>query len=96
MPFPFKRFKIKNDSMLPSFKEKDEVITFPYIFSQPKIGDVIVFRHIVPPFIFCKRIMKIMDDGIWVEGENKKISIDSRKFGLVERKNIIGKVILKL
>lgn len=82
--------------MLPTLAERDEVITFPYIFSKPKVGDIIVFRHIVPPFVFCKKITKVLADGIWVEGDNKKKSIDSRKFGFVERKNIIGKVIMKL
>ena len=82
--------------MQPYLEEKDEVITLPYFFKQPKVGDVIVFKHIVPPFIFCKRIKKIIRDEIWVEGENRKRSIDSRKFGFIKRKNIIGKVIIKL
>jgi type IV secretory pathway protease TraF len=82
--------------MKPYLFAREEVVTMPYFFSQPKVGDVIVFRHIVPPFVFCKRIKKIINNEIWVEGENKKVSIDSRKFGFVERKNIIGKVILKL
>ena len=82
--------------MEPLYLEKDEVITFPYIFSQPRIGDVIVFKHIVPPFIYCKKIKKIINDDIWVEGENKEHSIDSRKFGFIKRKNIIGRVLFKL
>ena len=94
--FPLKRFKIKNDSMLPTIKAREEVITISYILSKPKVGDIIVFKHIVPPFIFCKRIKKIINEEVWVEGENKKVSFDSRKFGFVEKKNIIGKVIIKL
>jgi len=94
--FPIRRFKIKNQSMVPYLHEHDEVITIPYFLLKPKTGDVIVFKHIVPPFIFCKRIKKIVGDGVWVEGENKKISIDSRKFGFVDKKNIIGKVVMKI
>lgn len=82
--------------MFPAISAREEVVTLSYIFIKPKIGDIIVFRHIVPPFIFCKRIKKIINDEIWVEGENKKISIDSRKFGFIEKKNIIGKVIIKI
>lgn len=93
--FPLKRFKIKNQSMAPTLLEKSEVVTFPYYFTNPKVGDIIVFNHVVPPFVFCKKITKINGNRIWVEGENKKKSIDSRKFGFIERKNIIGKVILK-
>ncbi len=81
--------------MSPVLKEKSEVITFPYLFFQPKIGDIIVFNNIVPPFIFCKKITKIIGDRIWVEGVNRKVSIDSRNFGFIDKKNIIGKVIIK-
>ena len=94
--FPIQRFKIKNNSMSPLLKAREEVITIPYFFSKPKIGDIIVFRHLVPPFIYCKKIKKIVQDKIWVEGVNKKESIDSRNFGFIDRKNIIGKVIIKL
>lgn len=94
--FPLKRFKIKNQSMEPYLEERSEVLTFPYFIFKPKVGDVIVFKSIVPPFVFCKRIKKIIGDELWVVGDNKNKSIDSRKFGFVDRKNIIGKVILKL
>jgi hypothetical protein len=40
--------------MVPYLHEHDEVITIPYFLLKPKAGDVIVFKHIVPPFIFAK------------------------------------------
>ena len=82
--------------MLPSLFEKDEVITLSYLFSIPKEGDIVVFQHIFPPFIFCKRITKIINNKIWVEGDNKKESVDSRRFGYINRKDIIGKVMFKI
>lgn len=82
--------------MLPAYIHRDEVLTFPYFFSQPKIGDVIIFRQVVPPFVLCKRIVKIVNSKMWVEGDNKEKSIDSRNFGFIDRKNIIGKIIFKL
>jgi len=82
--------------MVPFLQERDEVLTISYFFSQPKAGDVIVFRQLVPPFILCKRIIKIVNDKIWVEGDNKKKSIDSRNFGFIKRKDIIGKMLFKL
>lgn len=82
--------------MVPYLQERDEVLTISYLFSQPKVGDVIVFRQMVPPFVLCKRIIKIINDKIWVEGDNKKKSIDSRNFGFIERENIIGKMFFKL
>lgn len=82
--------------MVPAILDKEEVITISYIFSRPKVGDIIVLKHNMSPFIFCKRIKKIINDDIWVEGENKEHSIDSRKFGFIKRKNIIGRVLFKL
>lgn len=81
--------------MFPAIKEREEVVTLMYLFINPKVGDIIVFRQVVPPFILCKRITRIVKDKIWVEGDNKKESIDSRNFGFIGKKNIIGKVIVK-
>ena len=78
------------------FQESDEVITFAYLCSKPKVGDVIIFRQLFPPFVFCKRIIKIVKEKIWVEGDNKSESIDSRDFGYIKSSDIVGKVIFKL
>lgn len=94
--FPLQRFKIKNNSMFPAINESEEVLTASYLFCRPKVGDIIVFRQVVPPFVLCKRIKRIVQNKIWVEGDNKKESIDSRKFGFIDRKNIIGKVVFKI
>ena len=42
-----------------------------------------------------KRIAKINKDKVFVEGDNKKDSLDSWKFGWVYRKEIVGKVVFK-
>ena len=67
----------------------------PYIISKPKIGDVIAFNK--KGKIFIKRIVKINlsadGDKYFVAGDNKKDSLDSKKFGWIDRKQIVGKVI---
>ena len=93
---PLVRLIVKEKSMLPTFKEGESIIALRYLFSKPKVGDVVIFSHTTPPFLFLKRIVKINKNKIWVEGDNKKVSIDSRKFGHVEVKNVIGKVILRI
>ncbi len=93
---PLVRLVIKEKSMLPTFKEGESIIALRYLFSKPKVGDVVIFSHTTPPFLFLKRIVKINKNKIWVEGDNKKVSIDSRKFGHVEVKNVIGKVLFKI
>ncbi len=53
--------------------------SIPFIFSKPKVGDVVAFRHQNKHFI--KRIAKIKGDTYFLEGDNKEDSFDSKKFG---------------
>lgn len=82
--------------MEPYLKEHDSVIVGKYFFSKPKVGDVVIFYRSTPPKILIKRIVRITGKNIWVEGDNKSNSIDSRSFGSIRKENIIGKVIKKL
>lgn len=93
--FPLARYTIQEKSMEPFLKEGDDVLVSK-IFFKLKVGDIIILKHSIPPYRFCKRITKQIVKEYFVEGDNKKISIDSRKFGSIQRKNIIGKVILKI
>lgn len=82
--------------MFPMFKTGDEAIAVSFFFQKLKVGDVIIFKHSTPPFVLIKRIIKISNNKFWVEGDNKKESIDSRKFGFISKKDIIGKVVFKI
>ena len=79
--------------MMPKLKpgEKILVSTLPYLFSSPKVGDVIVFKY-QNKFII-KKISKIKNEEYLINGENKK---DSLKIPKIKRKEILGKVILKI
>lgn len=81
--------------MEPAFRNGDIVLvsSFPYLFRKPKIGETIVLKK--EKFII-KRIVKINADNFFVVGDNKEKSIDSRNFGWVNKKEIVGKVILKI
>ncbi len=93
---PINKFVVKEKSMEPYLKENDKVLVLKYFFSKPKVGEVIIFYHTTPPHLLIKRIIRINSKGIWVEGDNKIKSKDSRNFGFLERRNIIGKVLMKL
>lgn len=89
--FPF--FIVKGQSMKPFCQEGDFVLVnrMSYLFSRPKIGQLVVLkdprdfsRHIV------KRIAVVKDSLLWVEGDNKEKSTDSRHFGWVGRNMILG------
>ncbi|MCL5010004.1 MAG: S26 family signal peptidase [Patescibacteria group bacterium] len=83
--------------MEPQFKTGDRVLAgyIPYLISQPKIGDIIVFKDRNTERVFVKRIKKIKENRYFVEGDNRKDSLDSGKFGWIEKKEIMGKVISK-
>lgn len=80
--------------MEPAFKNGDKVLAISYVFSSPSIGDVIVIKQ--SSNTLAKRIVKIKNKKYFVEGDNKKESTDSRNFGLINKKDIIGKVVLKI
>ncbi len=87
------RFKVSGHSMIPTFKEGQEILisSLPYFFSSPKVGDIIAFKD-KEKFI-TKRIREVSKDRVLVKGDNTK---DSKEYGWINRKKIIGKVILKL
>jgi signal peptidase I len=86
--------KIRGDSMAPEYSQGDFVLVskIPFLLTPPSPGDVIAFRQ--PGYgLYIKRIQNIpAEDGVNVIG-NHPDSVDSRVFGPVRRKNILGKVI---
>lgn len=91
------KFKISGHSMEPALKNNQEVLIsgLPYLFSKPKVGDIIAFTFARSDLakLAVKRIKKINGSKYLTEGDNKN---DSREFGWIERKNIIGKVVYVL
>lgn len=81
--------------MIPTLKENDVVLVnrLSYFLSRPKIGDLIILKQ---RQYIIKRIKKIKNDKYFVVGDNKKESTDSRKFGWISKKKIVGKVFLKI
>lgn len=90
MTFPLKRFTVSGNSMLPTLKPGQDVLVSCW-FNKYRIGDIVVIRHESKEVV--KRISKIDDRRIFVEGDNKIESTDSRKFGWIDKKDISGKLI---
>ena len=86
--------KIRGDSLTPEFQEGDFVLVskVPFFFSPVSPGDIIAFRQ--PGYgLLIKRVQSVDRDGeIEVIGSHPD-SIDSRVFGPIRDKDIIGKVI---
>jgi signal peptidase I len=66
------------------------VNNWAYLFSRPKIGEVIVFNQQGREFI--KRIAKVEESFVEVLGDNVADSLDSRQIGMINHKEIKGKV----
>ena len=78
--------------MEPSLKEGQIVWVnnWSYLLSNPKVGDIVVFRFHNKELV--KRITQIKIDSVEVVGDNKADSLDSKDLGSIFLKDIIGKV----
>lgn len=76
--------------MSPTLKEGQDVLSINW-FVKPKIGDIVVIKQEGKKMV--KRVQKTHGCSIFVTGDNKDESTDSRDFGPVSMHQIIGKVI---
>ena len=95
---PILKFNVFGHSMEPLFPQGSIILvsSIPYFFSSPKVRDVIVYKEKRSDTYFVKRITSVEKGTYFVEGDNKKDSLDSRKLGRIKKKDIIGKVVFKL
>ena len=90
--------KVTGESLSPSLNPGDYIVVVKASFSLRKLkaGDLVVFHHPVYGRL-VKRLETITPDGeeLFVVGEHPD-STDSRQFGLVPRRWVIGKVVLHI
>jgi signal peptidase I len=86
-------FKVSGHSMMPTLKPQDKVIvsSIPFFFSEPKKGDIILFRLNGKPII--KRVKKTSASKIFLEADNES---DSLKIEPIKKSEIAGKLIWAL
>ncbi|MEK7573403.1 MAG: S26 family signal peptidase [Patescibacteria group bacterium] len=89
--FPLLKFRIEENSMSPFLNQGDLVIIFRT--KNVKKTDVVVFEK--DEDFYIKRVSKLEDSRYFLEGDNKKESKDSRKFGWIPKQQIVGKVVYK-
>ena len=65
-----------------------------YQKATPQVGDLVVAFHPQQTDLeIVKRVAQVLPDGsVFLIGDNKNYSSDSRSFGLVSPNNILGKV----
>ncbi len=89
-----KLLKVSGNSLLPSFQDGDYVLAVhPRLAGRIKPGDVLVFRQMIYGTLI-KRGERLGPgrDELFVVGTYDG-SVDSRDFGAIKRRDIIGKVI---
>lgn len=98
--FPIRRFRVEDDSMRPVLEPGDYVLVnrWAYKFRPPAKGDLVVVRDPEAPQRFLvKRISDAPDAGrIHIAGDNANRSRDSRTFGPIALREIVGKVWIRL
>ena len=98
---PYRTIAVSGASMSPTYNHGDwlffrTVELLNANDSQPLIGKVVVIeRESYPGILLIKRIIRIDDSGIWVEGDNKEASTDSRNWGVLSPSEIRGVVLLR-
>ena len=88
-------FRVQGQSMEPYIKEGSFVLTrgfFPW--ERPKKEEIVLARDPRNGRTLLKRVNRQEGANYWLEGDNKDASTDSRTFGTISSKNILGKVFL--
>ena len=75
--WPLALYRVEGDSMLPTFCSGDVLLGWRW--ARPKAGRVAVAWLGDRPII--KRVVRLESMGLWLEGDNKAESVDSRRLG---------------
>ncbi len=92
MRMPLRIFKAADRSMEPAIKGGEYLIATGW-FGKLKPGDIVVLEHPARRIKIVKRISALSDNSVYVLGDNREMSEDSRSFGYVDRAAVAGKVI---
>ncbi len=92
--FPVYQLRVTGKSMEPTLHDGQIVLLnkLAYFFSLPKEKDIVALRDPRDKKILIKRIIKKEKNKFFVQGDNKAESTDSRKFGMIGKNDILGKV----
>lgn len=99
--WPLTRYVVDGPSMEPAYRRGDRVLVsrLAYLFRPPLAGDVVVIRDPERAGHFLlKRVAAATDggrDSFYVVGDNAAFSRDSRTFGPIARRLIVGKAWLR-
>ena len=89
-------YRIEGDSMHPTLEEGDLVLINPH--AELEIGDIVVARHPFKRSVnIIKRVAEILSGERYILlSDNLEDSADSRQFGAIAAKDILGKAEAKI
>jgi nickel-type superoxide dismutase maturation protease len=87
--------KVTGDSLSPEFQEGDFVLVskIPFSLSSIREGDIVVFNHPEYGIMIKKVAITYPQSGEYFVVGTHGHSVDSRRFGNISRKDLVGKVI---
>lgn len=92
--FGLARITVIGASMAPTLLHGERWLVTP---GRVRAGRLVLLREPDRPALHTvKRVIRIVSEGIWVEGDNVDVSRDSRHFGVVPRENVLGVLRWKL
>lgn len=94
--FPLAKYKISGSSMSPTLSSGQIVLVnrLAYLFKNPQKGEIVAAKDPRDGKILLKRISRIEAGKYFLVGDNPAHSTDSRTFGMIGKREIIGKVVL--
>lgn len=88
-----RRLVVQGDSMLPGFRPGDRLLVVgPWAF---RPGQVVALPDPRDGKMLLKRVHRLAGEYVDVRGDNAPFSTDSRHFGPVRRRDILGRVVLR-
>ena len=105
----FKAVEVRGESMSPNYNDGDWLL-FRLLPAKSKakskaqelVGKVVLIQrqsNLGEDFLQVKRVTQVSgrnnETEIWVEGDNKSASTDSRSWGALDSSEVIGKLILR-
>lgn len=89
-------FEVSGDSMLPTLKTGDRVLVDPN--AKIAVNDIVLANHPYKKSVrIIKRVAMIDSDGnYFLTGENPDESTDSKTFGKIPARNVLGKVVARM
>jgi nickel-type superoxide dismutase maturation protease len=89
-----RRVVVDGPSMEPTLTSGDRLLVVRR--PGPAVGDIVAVRDPSGSGrLLVKRVVSVVDDQVAVEGDNSRWSTDSRAFGPVARRAVVGRVIYR-